>query len=45
MDDLIGRLGASFGADRTAAEKAVGTIPQSARSWARSLVLASSSVV
>ena len=43
MDDLIGRIGASIGADRTAAEKAGGDIPQSARSWARSSVLASSS--
>jgi hypothetical protein len=45
MDDLIGRVGATIGVDRTAAEKAVGTIPQSARSWARSSVLASSSDV
>ena len=45
MDDLIGRIGATIGVDRTAAEKAVGTIPQSARSWARSSVLASSSDV
>ena len=32
-----------IGADRTAAEKAGGDIPQSARSWPRSSVLASSS--
>jgi hypothetical protein len=43
MDDLIGRLGAAIGVDRTAAEKAVGIILQSARSWGRSSVLASSS--
>jgi len=43
MDDLIGRIGAAIGADRTAAEKAAGDIPQSARSWPRSSVLASSS--
>ncbi|HXL47856.1 MAG TPA: hypothetical protein VN975_03620 [Xanthobacteraceae bacterium] len=42
MDDLIGRLGAGSGADRTAAEKAVAIIPQSARSWARFPALASS---
>jgi hypothetical protein len=42
MDDLIGRIGAAI-ADRTAAEKAGGDIPQSARSWPRSSVLASSS--
>jgi hypothetical protein len=45
MDDLIGRIGAAIGVDRTAAEKAVGIIPQSARSWARCSVLASSSDV
>jgi hypothetical protein len=45
MDDLIGRIGAMIGVDRTAAEKAVGIIPQSARSWARCSVLASSSDV
>jgi hypothetical protein len=33
MDGLIGRLDAVVGVDRTAAEKAVGIIPQSARSW------------
>jgi hypothetical protein len=43
MDDLIGRRGAVVGADRTAADKAVGIIPQSARSWAQSPALASSS--
>jgi hypothetical protein len=43
MGDLIGRIGAAIGVDRTAAEKAVGVIPQSARSWRRSSVLASSS--
>jgi hypothetical protein len=30
MDDLIGRLVATIGVDRTAAEKAVGTLLQSA---------------
>jgi hypothetical protein len=45
MDDLIGRNDATIGVDRTAAEKAVGIIPQSARSWARCSVLASSSDV
>jgi hypothetical protein len=45
MDDLIGRIGATIGVDRTAAEKAVGIIPQSARSSARSPVSASSSHV
>src|ERR1700741_1566485 len=45
MNDLIGRNGATIGVDRTAAEKAVGIIPQSARSWARCSVLASSSDV
>jgi hypothetical protein len=43
MDDLIGHIGAAIGADRAAAEKAGGDIPQSARSWPRSSVLASSS--
>jgi hypothetical protein len=43
MDDLIRRIGAAISADRTAAEKAVGIIAQSARSWARSSVLTSSS--
>jgi len=42
MDDLIGRLVATLGVDRTAAEKAVGIIPQSARSSARSPASASS---
>jgi hypothetical protein len=41
MDDLIGRLVAPVGVDRTAAEKVVGIIP--ARSSARSPVSASSS--
>ena len=43
MDDLIGRLGVVTGVDRTAADRAVGIIPQSARSWAQSPALASSS--
>jgi hypothetical protein len=45
MDDVIGRLVAPVGVDHTAAEKAVGIIPQSARSSARSPVSASSSHV
>jgi hypothetical protein len=45
MDDLIGRIGAAIGVDRTASDKAVGIIPQSARSWARAPALASSSDV
>jgi hypothetical protein len=45
MDDLIGRLGVIIGVDRTAAEKAGGIIPQSARSWTRFPALASSSDV
>jgi len=45
MDGLIGRLDAVVGVDRTVSEKAVGTIPQSARSWGRSPVLVSSSDV
>jgi hypothetical protein len=45
MDGLIGRLDAVVGVDRTVAEKAVGTIPQSARSSARFSILASSSDV
>jgi hypothetical protein len=45
MDDLIGRLVAPVGVDRTAAEKAVVIIPQSARSSARSPASASSSHV
>ena len=44
MDDLIGGLGTVYGADRTA-EKVIGIIPQSARSWARSPALANSSNV
>jgi hypothetical protein len=45
MDDFTGRLGVVTGVDRTAADKAVGIIPQSARSWAQSPALASSSDV
>jgi hypothetical protein len=45
MDDLIGRLVAPVGVDRTAAAKAVVIIAQSARSSARSPASASSSHV